>query len=261
MTEIRKSAVKEQFDKTAGKYLSRYLTPEKIREKERIIGLVKSREKLTRILDLGCGPAIITGDLLEVSDEAYGVDFSEDMIRVAKSKYCGSCQESQVFFSVGDAEKLDFPDHFFDAVVCLGVLRYLDSLENGLQEINRVLKPGGITICTFYHRYSIYWLSMILLYRPLLPFISLAKKETLSDLKIRLRAEPSPFSYKRFRRVFSETGFVHTDTLHSGICIFPLNRIFPGISRAVNLKTETLLLKSEVAGWMGSICTVKGIKK
>lgn len=258
---IRKAAVKEQFDKTADSYLSRYLTPEKLREKERIIGLVSNSKKMARVLDLGCGPAIISGDLLEVSEQVYGVDFSEDMIRVAQSTFKDTKNKSKVFFSVSDAEKLDFPDQYFDAVICLGVLRYLDSLEEGLKEIYRVLKPDGVMICTFYHRYSLYWLSMIFLYRPLLPFISLVKKESYTDLKIRLRAEPPPFSYKRFRRAFAKAGFVHAETHHSGITIFPLNRLFPVISRSIYLKTEKLLFRSGTAGWMGSICIVKGFRK
>lgn len=259
--EERKVAIKEQFDKAAGRYLSKYLTPEKLREKERILDLIDCRKKLKRVLDLGCGPAIISDDLLEVSEQVYGVDFSEDMISVAESKYRGTGLESKVFFSVGDAEKLDFPDQYFDAVVCLGVLRYLDSLEKGLEEIHRILKPGGLIISTFYNRYSLYWLSMMLVYRPLLPLISLVKKESLSDLRTRYRAEPSPFSYKTFRKIFAKTGFIHCDTLHSGVSIFPFNRLFPVISRAVYLKTEKLLFRSRMIGGMGNICIVKGLKK
>lgn len=259
--EKRKTAVREQFDRDAGRYLSRYLTPEKLRERDRILGLINCRQKFKKILDLGCGPAIISEDLLEISEKVYGVDLSEDMISVAESKFSGTVNESRIFFSVGDAEKLDFPDQYFDAVICLGVLRYLDSLEDGLREIHRVLKPEGIMIGTFYHRYSLYWISMIFLYRPLLLFISLVKKESISNMKHRYMAEPSPVSYKRFRRIFANAGFIHSDTLHSGVNFFPFNRLFPNISRAIYLKTEKLFLNSGIFGWMGSICMVKGLKR
>lgn len=258
--EARKEAVRDQFDRVADKYNSKYLTPEKLRELSRILAMIKCNNRLARVLDLGCGPAIISSDLLEISEQVYGIDLSEDMIRNAKRRFCGTCDEPRVFFSVGDAENLDFPDHFFDAVICLGVLRYLDSPERGLREIYRVLKPKGVLVSTFYHRYSIYWLSMMIFYRPLLPLISLVKKESLSDLKIRYKAEPSPFSYKKFRKIFAETGFGHTETLHSGVSFFPFNYFFPKVSRSVYLKTEELFLRSGIFGWMGSICIVKGIK-
>lgn len=258
--EERKEAVRDQFNKAADRYNSRYLTPEKLRELSRILGMLKCNNRLARVLDLGCGPAIISSDLLKISEQVYGIDLSGDMIRNAKLRFCGTCNEHKVFFSVGDAENLDFPDNFFDAVICLGVLRYLDSPERGLREIYRVLKPKGVLLSTFYHRYSIYWLSMMIFYRPLLPLLSLIKKESLSDLKTRYKAEPSPFSYKKFRKIFAETGFGHAETLHSGVSMFPLNYLFPEASRSINLKTEELLLRSGIFGWMGSICIVKGIK-
>lgn len=257
----RKSAVRKQFNHDAESYRTRYLTPQKIREKDRIIDLMDCGKRYGRILDLGCGPGMLTGSLLELGDEIYGIDLSEDMIKKAVSEFRDKDYDSKVFFSVGDAEKLDFPDSFFDAVVCLGLLRYLDSLEKGLSEIHRVLKPEGVMIGTFYSRYSLYWLSMILFYRPLLPLISIIKGLPLRDLMIKYKAEPSPFTYRRFRKLFSEAGFIHSDTLYSGIDLFPANRLFPRFSESLSLGTESVLHRSERFGWIGSVFIVKGLKK
>lgn len=257
----RKTAVRIQFDNDSESYNLRYLTSEKLREKNRIMGLIGRPEKYDRILDLGCGPGIITESLLDISDKVYGIDLSEDMIENAVKRFNDKEISSRLFFSVGDAEKLDFPDYYFDVVVCLGVLRYLDSLEKGLKEIHRVLRPGGALVGTFYSRYSLYWSSIILLYRPLLPIISLLKRQSFRNMMLKYKAEPAPFSYKKFRRVLNETGFQHSETLHSGIDLFPVNRLFPGLSRSVSLKTEEVLHRSSALGWIGSICIVKGIKK
>ncbi len=258
--EDRKTAVKEQFDRDSLQYLSRHLTLEKIREKDRILNLLNKREKYVRILDLGCGPGTISRDLLGISEQVWGIDISKDMIRVANESFSSSGLESRIHFCVGDAENLNFPDQFFDVVICLGVLRYLDSLDKGLKEIYRVLKPDGVMIGTFYQRYSLYWFSMLFLYRPLLPLISLFKGKTLRDLVKSYRAEPLPFSYKKFRKVFAETGFRHSVTMHSGLNIFPFNRLFPDLSRSVYLKTESAFHNSDRLGWMGSVCIVKGLK-
>src|SRR5947208_2532423 len=59
------------------------------------------------------------------------------MIRYAQARY------GPDRFGVGDIEQIAFPDNSFDAVVCLGVLGYLDRDERALREIWRILKPGG----------------------------------------------------------------------------------------------------------------------
>lgn len=254
-------AVIEQFDRDSVKYLARHLTPEKLREKDRILDLVNHRKKYHRVLDIGCGPGTISKDLLGISEEVWGIDISGDMVRVATNRFRDTEFSSRIHFDVGDAENLKFPDNFFDAVFCLGVLRYLDSWENGLKEIYRVLKQDGVIIVTFYSRYSLFWFSMVFLYRPLLPVISLIKRRTLKGLINKYKAEPLPFSYKKFRSVFANTGFTHSGTFHSGMDMFPLNRLLPKLSRSIYLKTESAFHDSDKLGWIGSICLVKGLKK
>jgi demethylmenaquinone methyltransferase/2-methoxy-6-polyprenyl-1,4-benzoquinol methylase len=93
-----------------------------------------------RALDLCCG----TGDLsmaLVVGTNArvIGVDFSRPMLDFAHSKASGS----RVAFVQGDATAVPFPDNSFDAVTIAFGLRNLASVERGLGEIFRLLRPGG----------------------------------------------------------------------------------------------------------------------
>lgn len=260
MTEKRKSAVEEQFERDSGQYLSKHLIPEKIREKNRILDLVSETTKYQRVLDIGCGPGTISEDLLGISEKVWGIDISENMIKIARKRFNEIKPNSKIHFAVGDAEKLDFPENFFDVVFCLGVLRYLDSWEKGLQEIYRVLKPKGIVVFTFYYRFSPHWVSMYFFYRPLLPIISILKRRSLRDLIIKYKAEPLPFSYKKFRKVFANIGFTHLKTQHSGFDVFPLNRLFPKLSRTIYLKAESAFHDTDTLGWLGSICILKGQK-
>ncbi|MGP7817887.1 class I SAM-dependent methyltransferase [Niallia sp. 01092] len=94
------------------------------------------------ILDYGCGYG---RTLLELRDSNFnhlhGVDFSEEMIKRAKSN------DSEIDFQVVQSGKLPFPDHTFDSVLLFAVLTcvYKDEEQNAiLDEIKRVLKPGGI---------------------------------------------------------------------------------------------------------------------
>jgi ubiquinone/menaquinone biosynthesis C-methylase UbiE len=255
-----KSAVAEQFDTDSHGYLARYLTPENIRQHERIIALLERPEQYGRILDIGCGPGTMVEQILRISDRVSGVDISEKMIATAKERFCESPLGNRVDFRVGDAENLPYPSEHFDAVVCAGVVRYLPSLDAGLREIHRVLKPGGVMVVTFYYRFSPHWFSMCLLYRPLLPLISLARGRSMHECVLKYRAEPLPISYRVFRKRLSRVGFAHGATRHSGFDLFPFNRLFPALSRRLHLKAEPALMNADILGWLGSICIVSGSK-
>jgi ubiquinone/menaquinone biosynthesis C-methylase UbiE len=91
----------------------------------------------SRILDAGCGSGVTAGKLMEGGYAVWGIDFAEPMIRQAR-ELCGSHQ-----FAVGDIEHMPYADNAFDMVVSLGVIEYLESDEQVLREIRRVLRPGG----------------------------------------------------------------------------------------------------------------------
>ena len=98
-----------------------------------------------RILDVACG----TGDLAFALFEAtgarvVGADFCRPMLEVARRK--GSKHKGAVPFVEGDALHLPFPDRSFDGVTIAFGLRNLSSFEDGLKELLRVAKPGGIVV-------------------------------------------------------------------------------------------------------------------
>jgi ubiquinone/menaquinone biosynthesis C-methylase UbiE len=173
----------------------------------------------------------------------------------------GSPYLNSLHFEVGAAEELRFPDAYFDVVFCVGVLRYLNSWEKGLQEIYRVLKPGGVFVATFYYRFSLQWIYMCLLGRPLLPIALMLRGRPLKECFMKHKAEPLPFSYHKFTTVCQEIGFTGLECQHSGFELYPLRRLFPSISRNVYLRLEPICFKSRTFGWLGSICIVKGVKK
>ncbi|MFJ8526742.1 class I SAM-dependent methyltransferase [Bacillus sp. NPDC094106] len=98
--------------------------------------------KEAAILDYGCGYG---RTLLELKQNQfmnlYGVDFSEEMIKRAK------LLNKDIHFEVIESGKIPFPDHSFDAVLLFAVLTCVYSNQEQeaiLQEVKRVLKPGGI---------------------------------------------------------------------------------------------------------------------
>ncbi|MBE2188406.1 MAG: bifunctional demethylmenaquinone methyltransferase/2-methoxy-6-polyprenyl-1,4-benzoquinol methylase UbiE [Desulfobulbaceae bacterium] len=94
------------------------------------------------ILDVATG----TGDLafafakaLDYDCTIKGVDFSEVMIEVAKSRNTSNCIE----FKIGDATKLDFATDTFDFVTITFGIRNIPEIEKAIAEMTRVLKSGG----------------------------------------------------------------------------------------------------------------------
>lgn len=85
------------------------------------------------ILDNGCG----TGELMEFlnSREVVGCDISFNMLKNAKKR--------SNFLVKCDSEKLPFKDKSFDVVYVKALLHHLNDIDSAIQEIKRVLKPGG----------------------------------------------------------------------------------------------------------------------
>src|SRR4051794_38775712 len=62
---------------------------------------------------------------------------------------------------IGSAHAIPFPDDSFDYVFSIGCLHHTGSIEDGVGEIHRALKPGGRAVVMLYYRHSLRLLKMI----------------------------------------------------------------------------------------------------
>ncbi len=101
-------------------------------------------------LDLCCGTGDVAFALAAAGARTTGMDFSAPMLEVAKARkvqgsrfkvQSGAADNPQ--FLQGDALHTPFPDAHFDLVTISYGLRNLASVDDGLREMWRVLKPGG----------------------------------------------------------------------------------------------------------------------
>lgn len=96
-----------------------------------------------RALDLGCGTGVITVSLAERGFDVVGVDHSPDMLAIAKQKLAHSQAAGRHELMVADVRDLPFSSAEFDCVTCQGLLHHLDDFRSCIEELVRVLKPGG----------------------------------------------------------------------------------------------------------------------
>lgn len=103
--------------------------------------------KVNRLLELGCG----NGKLWQENKidlrnrEIFLSDISDGMVDEVRNKL-----GSNFNCIVVNAEKIPFKDAYFDTIIANHVLFYLNDLNQGLKEIDRVLKPNGVFYCSTY---------------------------------------------------------------------------------------------------------------
>lgn len=104
-----------------------------------------------RVLDLGCG---IGFWLVEFWERGYrnltGADLSQKSLEIARQR----CEVYDVsaLLRVANAEALDFETESFDHVNCQGVIHHTPNTQQALNEIARVLRPGGTASVSVYYR-------------------------------------------------------------------------------------------------------------
>lgn len=99
--------------------------------------------KTSKILDAGCGAGHSSAFLAKKFDcQVFGIDHAIENINQAKYIYQKLPKES-VNFSLGNINKLDFSDNYFDIIMCESVLLFIKNKNQAFKELYRVLKPNG----------------------------------------------------------------------------------------------------------------------
>jgi len=100
------------------------------------------------VLETSCGTGQVTiraAQQVAESGEIVATDISEKMIDEAKKLAEGNSYDN-IQFKRMDAEQLDFEDNRFDAAICSLGLMYFPFPVKALEEMHRVLKPGGRSV-------------------------------------------------------------------------------------------------------------------
>ena len=145
----KKEQVAQMFDTISGNYdgLNRVISfGIDVKWRKKVLKLVAAKNPKT-VLDIATG----TGDLAILmtntsAEKIVGLDISAGMLEVGKKKIKEKELDSKIEMVLGDSENIPFPDNHFDAITVAFGVRNFETLEKGLAEILRVLKPNGIFV-------------------------------------------------------------------------------------------------------------------
>ena len=146
--QTKKEQVEQMFDNIAPTYdkLNHIMSLNIDRMWRRRVVRIIRRAEAERILDVATGTGDLAIAMAKRCKQAHilGVDLSEEMLAVARTKIAKQCLGERIAVEKGDAEQLRMvADSSVDAVTVAFGVRNFENLPKGLTEMLRVLKPGG----------------------------------------------------------------------------------------------------------------------
>ena len=145
----KKDQIAQMFDTISREYdgLNRVISfGIDIKWRNRVVALVGLHNPDT-ILDIATGTGDLAINLTKTNaKKIVGLDISEGMLNVGREKIKVKELSHNIDMVVGDSENLPFDDGSFDAITVAFGVRNFETLETGLTEILRVLKPGGVFV-------------------------------------------------------------------------------------------------------------------
>jgi 2-polyprenyl-3-methyl-5-hydroxy-6-metoxy-1,4-benzoquinol methylase len=110
-----------------------------------------------KLLEVGCGVGIDLAHFAKGGADVIGIDLAETSIDLARQYFEQAGLKGE--FALGNGEDLQFEDNSFDVVYAHGVIQYTANAQKMVDELRRVVKPGGIVIMMVYNRIS--WLNFL----------------------------------------------------------------------------------------------------
>jgi len=181
----------------------------------------------TPVLEVGCGPGVITTAMAQKGFLVSAIDVVPEMVErtLAKARQAGL--DSLVSARVGNIGSLPFGDATFEVAIVIGVSEWLVSLTRPLQEVWRVLKPGGHLIISADNSWTLHEI-LDPLTNPALKPIKRRLGKILRFTGLRtLRPRFHPYSLREFDNELANCGFekILSQTLGFGPFTFCNRRV------------------------------------
>lgn len=120
-------------------YLLPYVKPEKLKQQ--------------KVLEIGLGYGTLGQAIATAGADYYGLDIATGPVKMMnhRLKLLGLPENAQQ----GSILNAPYPDNYFDAVVTIGCLHHTGNLQQSINEVYRILKPGGRAVIMVYNKFSL----------------------------------------------------------------------------------------------------------
>lgn len=177
-----------------------------------------------QVLEVGCGTGVDLVRFAEGGARVTGIDLAESAIALARQNFAQRGLHARLL--VGDGERLPFAQNRFDYVFAHGVVQYTADGRRVVEEVQRVLRPGGQAVFQVYNRIS--WLNAL----------SKLMRVDLEHEDAPVLRKYSPDEFRRLLDGFSEARLVFErfpvkSRLHGGWKGLAFNTVFVGTFNAL----------------------------
>lgn len=227
----KKTQVRSMFNNIASKYdfLNHFLSAGIDYSWRRKAIRLLSAHQPKSILDVATGTADLAIEAAKLNpQEIVGIDIAEDMLEIGRKKVTDKKLEKLIHLELGDSEDLQFADKSFDAVMIAFGVRNFSNLDQGLSEMYRVLKKGGVVVILEFSKPGNFGIKQLynFYFRFILPFVGRiisGNKTAYTYLPESVGSFPAG---EELIKILEKTGFSQTScrslsagiaTLYSGI--------------------------------------------
>ncbi len=182
-----------------------------------------------RILEVGCGAGLLTADLARRGYAIEALDRVRSMVDLTRRNAVKCGVGDRINAHIADVCQLPFRDGTFRCVIALGVVPWVAAINDALQEISRVLAPGGYAIINADNRYRLNHL-LDPAYMPALAGLKGRLKKALEKREWRKPSnEPEVYRHtlKEFRQLLASVGLVGVEHRMIGFGPFSFFKYVP----------------------------------
>ena len=142
------SDLEASYDRVAANYADEFFSEleRKPFDRELLDEFARRITGIGQVCEIGCGPGQISRYLKDRAADVCGIDLSNEMVKQARRL------NPDIQFASGDMLALECADAAFGAIVCFYAIIHLrrEDVKRALQEMNRVLQPGGPLLLSFH---------------------------------------------------------------------------------------------------------------
>jgi SAM-dependent methyltransferase len=180
-----------------------------------------------RVLEVGFGLGTDLMQFARGGSQVYGIEITPRHVELARRRFDAFSLRARL--TRGDAETLPYKSASFDVVYSFGVLHHTPDMISALEEIHRVLRPGGVLILSLYHRWSLDFLFNVIWSRGIRQgeFFRTDWRTVLAHVERRSAASKAcprvdVFTRSQIRRACGMFQTVSLTTRHIGIDVRPV---------------------------------------